>query len=105
MSEPIIVGISGGVDSSVTALELQKKGYEVECVFMKNWDGDDESCSSEEDYKDALLVCDKLNIPLRSVNFSKEYWDSVFKYFLDEYSNNRTPNPDIICNKIGRAHV
>ena len=99
MSEPIIVGISGGVDSSVTALELQKKGYEVECVFMKNWDGDDENCSSEEDYKDALLVCDKLNIPLRSVNFSKEYWDSVFKYFLDEYSSNRTPNPDIICNK------
>ena len=77
MADPIIVGISGGVDSSVTALLLQKQGYKVECVFMKNWEGnDDENCTAEEDYRDALAVCDHLGLPLRSVNFAREYWDN-----------------------------
>ena len=99
MSNPIIVGISGGVDSSVTAMTLKKQGYNVECVFMKNWEGEDETCTSEQDYKDALAVCDHLNLPLRSVNFSKEYWDNVFQYFIDEYAKGRTPNPDVLCNR------
>lgn len=100
MPDPIIVGISGGVDSSVTALLLQKQGYGVECVFMKNWEGnDDENCTAEEDYKDALAVCDHLGLPLRSVNFSREYWDNVFEYFIDEYKKGRTPNPDVRCNR------
>ena len=80
MTEPIIVGISGGVDSSVTALLLKEQGFNVECIFMKNWEGDDEKCTSEEDYKDALAVCDHLGIQLHSVNFAKEYWENVFKY-------------------------
>ena len=99
MSDPIIVGISGGVDSSVTAMTLKKQGYNVECVFMKNWEGEDETCTSEQDYKDALAVCDHLNLPLRSVNFSKEYWNNVFQYFIDEYAKGRTPNPDVLCNR------
>ena len=99
MSDPIIVGISGGVDSSVTAMTLKKQGYNVECVFMKNWEGEDETCTAEQDYKDALAVCDHLNLPLRSVNFSKEYWDNVFQYFIDEYAKGRTPNPDVLCNR------
>ncbi len=99
MSKPIIVGISGGVDSSVSAFTLKEKGYDIECIFMKNWDGNEESCTSEEDYKDALLVCDKIDVPLRTVNFAKEYWDNVFQYFLSEHSKNRTPNPDVICNR------
>ena len=99
MSNPIIVGISGGVDSSVTAMTLKKQGYNVECVFMKNWEGEDETCTSEQDYKDALAVCDHLNLPLRSVNFSKEYWNNVFQYFIDEYAKGRTPNPDVLCNR------
>lgn len=99
MSKPIIVGISGGVDSSVSAFTLKEKGYDIECIFMKNWDGNEESCTSEEDYKDALLVCDRIDVPLRTVNFAKEYWDNVFQYFLSEHSKNRTPNPDVICNR------
>ncbi len=99
MPEPIIVGISGGVDSSVTALILKNQGFEVECVFMKNWEGDSDQCTSEEDYKDALAVCDSIDIPIRSTNFSNEYWESVFKNFIDEYSKGRTPNPDVLCNK------
>ena len=99
MSNTIIVGISGGVDSSVTAMTLKKQGYNVECVFMKNWEGEDETCTSEQDYKDALAVCDHLNLPLRSVNFSKEYWNNVFQYFIDEYAKGRTPNPDVLCNR------
>lgn len=100
MGDRIIVGISGGVDSSVTALLLQRQGYDVECVFMKNWEGDeDEFCTAEEDYKDALAVCDHLGLPLRSVSFSQEYWDTVFKYFIDEYKRGRTPNPDVLCNR------
>ena len=66
---------------------------------MKNWEGDDDNCNSEEDYKDALSVCNHLEIPLRSVNFSNEYWNKVFQYFIDEYKRGRTPNPDILCNR------
>ena len=99
MPEPIIVGISGGVDSSVTALILKKQGFEVECVFMKNWEGESDQCTSEEDYKDALAVCNSIDIPIRSTNFSNEYWETVFRNFIDEYSKGRTPNPDVLCNK------
>ena len=98
MKEKIIVGMSGGVDSAVASAILKEEGYEVEGLFMKNWEEDSEFCHSEQDYKDALQVCDTLNIPLRSVNFSKQYWDRVFKYFLNEYEKGRTPNPDILCN-------
>ncbi len=99
--EKIIVGISGGVDSAVAALLLKQHGYDVEALFMKNWEEDDtqDYCSAEEDLADAQQVCDKLDIPLHSVNFSSEYWDNVFEYFLAEYQNGRTPNPDIMCNK------
>ena len=99
MNEPIIVGISGGVDSSVTALRLKEEGFDVECVFMKNWEGESDQCDAEQDYKDALSVCNSIGVPLRSTNFSDEYWKNVFKNFIDEYSKGRTPNPDILCNK------
>lgn len=94
----IAVGISGGVDSAVAASLLIEEGYDVEGIFMKNWEEDSEYCTVEKDYKDALQVCDILDIPLRSVNFAKEYWEKVFQYFLEEYKNGRTPNPDIMCN-------
>jgi tRNA-specific 2-thiouridylase len=99
--EKIIVGISGGVDSSVAALLLKQQGYQVEGLFMKNWEEDDSSehCSAAEDLADAQAVCDKLEIPLHTVNFSAEYWDRVFEHFLAEYRAGRTPNPDILCNK------
>lgn len=99
--EPVIVGMSGGVDSSVTALLLLEQGYHVEGLFMKNWEEDDtdSQCSASEDVNDAQAVCDKLNIKLHRVNFAAEYWDSVFEYFLAEYRAGRTPNPDILCNK------
>jgi len=101
MSRPVIVGLSGGVDSSVTALVLLEQGYEVSGLFMKNWDEDDgtEYCTARQDLEDAQQVCDKLGIPLRSVNFAAEYWDHVFEAFLQEYAAGRTPNPDILCNK------
>jgi tRNA-uridine 2-sulfurtransferase len=101
MPEHIIVGMSGGVDSSVTALLLLKEGYEVSGLFMKNWDEDDgtEFCTAMEDLKDATQVCDQLGIPLRTVNFAAEYWDRVFEVFLAEYAAGRTPNPDILCNQ------
>ena len=97
----VVVGMSGGVDSSVTALLLKEQGYDVVGIFMKNWDDTDDSgfCSSTEDYKDVALVADQLGIPYYSVNFEKEYWDKVFSYFLDEYKKGRTPNPDVMCNK------
>tara|TARA_B100000989_G_scaffold40317_1_gene25567 strand:+ start:1238 stop:2314 length:1077 start_codon:yes stop_codon:yes gene_type:complete len=98
MKEKIIVGMSGGVDSAVASAILKEEGFEVEGLFMKNWEEDSEFCHSEQDYKDALQVCDILDIPLRAVNFSKQYWDRVFKYFLNEYEKGRTPNPDILCN-------
>ena len=94
----ITVGMSGGVDSAVAASILVEQGHDIEGLFMKNWEEDSEYCNAEEDYKDALQVCDTLDIPLRSVNFAKEYWDRVFQHFLDEYRSGRTPNPDILCN-------
>jgi len=99
-SQKIIVGMSGGVDSSVAALLLLQQGYQVEALFMKNWEEDDtqEYCSAAEDLADAQAVCDKLDVKLHSVNFSAEYWDRVFEYFLAEYRAGRTPNPDIMCN-------
>ena len=96
--EHIIIGLSGGVDSAVAAAQIVQQGYSAEGLFMKNWEEDSHYCTSEEDYKDALQICDLLGIPLRSVNFSKEYWDKVFKHFLNEYKLGRTPNPDILCN-------
>ena len=97
----VVVGISGGVDSAVAALLLKREGHDVTGVFMKNWEEDDTStnCSAAEDLKAAQAVCDRLAIPLRTVNFSTEYWDRVFAYFLDEYRAGRTPNPDVLCNK------
>lgn len=97
----VIVGMSGGVDSAVAALLLAQEGYKVEGLFMKNWEEDDtsETCSAEKDLKDAQDVCTQLSIPLHTVNFSSEYWDRVFEYFLAEYRAGRTPNPDIMCNK------
>ena len=101
VATPIVVGISGGVDSSVTALLLQQQGYDVRAVFMKNWEGDDtdEHCTAEADLADARAVCEQLHIPIQGVNFSDQYWDRVFAYFLQEYSAGRTPNPDVLCNK------
>lgn len=97
----VIVGMSGGVDSSVSALLLQQQGYQVEGLFMKNWDEDDgtEYCTAKEDLADAQAVCDKLGIHLHTANFAAEYWDNVFEHFLEEYKAGRTPNPDILCNK------
>ncbi len=100
-SKKVIVGMSGGVDSSVSAYLLMQQGYQVEGLFMKNWEEDDndEYCAAAEDLKDAQQVCDKLGIKLHKVNFAAEYWDNVFEYFLAEYKAGRTPNPDIMCNK------
>ncbi|WP_028124715.1 tRNA 2-thiouridine(34) synthase MnmA [Eremococcus coleocola] len=97
----VIVGMSGGVDSSVAALLLKEAGYDVIGLFMKNWDDTDENgvCTATEDYKDVALVAEKIGIPYYSVNFEKEYWDRVFEYFLAEYRAGRTPNPDVMCNK------
>jgi len=97
----IIVGMSGGVDSSVSAYLLKEAGHHVEAVFMKNWEGDDTDtyCPAAKDMADAQAVCDLLNIKLHMVNFADKYWERVFAYFLDEYRAGRTPNPDILCNK------
>ncbi|EHD21731.1 MULTISPECIES: tRNA 2-thiouridine(34) synthase MnmA [Brenneria] len=97
----VIVGMSGGVDSSVSAYLLQQQGYHVEGLFMKNWEEDDDTeyCSAATDLADAQAVCDKLGIELHTVNFAAEYWDNVFELFLAEYQAGRTPNPDILCNK------
>ncbi len=97
----VIVGLSGGVDSSVTALLLKKQGYLVEGLFMKNWEEDDteDYCSASADIADAQAICDKLAIPLHTINFAAEYWNRVFTHFLAEYQLGRTPNPDILCNR------
>lgn len=96
----IVVGVSGGVDSSVAALLLRDAGYEVTGLFMQNWadDGTGE-CRAEDDRRDAVAVCGALGIPIRFRDFSKEYWDGVFRHFLDEYAAGRTPNPDVLCNR------
>ena len=96
----VVVGMSGGVDSSVAAALLLEQGYQVSGVFMKNWEEDDtnEVCNAEDDLKEAQAVCDQLGIELRTVNFSYEYWERVFQEFLDELRSGRTPNPDILCN-------
>ncbi|RAU19262.1 tRNA 2-thiouridine(34) synthase MnmA [Nitrincola tibetensis] len=97
----VIVGMSGGVDSSVSALLLLQQGYQVEGLFMKNWDEDDgtEYCTAKDDLADAQAVCNTLGIPLHTANFAAEYWDNVFEHFLAEYKAGRTPNPDILCNR------
>ena len=107
----VVLGISGGVDSSVAAILLKKQGYEVIGLFMRNWDSgvnndylgnpnlNNNICPQEQDYNDALEVCERIGIPLHRIDFVKEYWDYVFTYFLDELKQGRTPNPDIMCNK------
>ncbi|MBL4835380.1 MAG: tRNA 2-thiouridine(34) synthase MnmA [Pseudomonas sp.] len=97
----VIVGMSGGVDSSVSAALLLEQGYQVEGLFMKNWDEDDgtEYCTAREDLADAQAVSDRLGIKLHTANFAAEYWDNVFEHFLEEYKAGRTPNPDILCNR------
>ena len=107
----VVIGMSGGVDSSVAAIKLKEQGYDVIGLFMRNWDSfadgemegapttDQGICPQEVDYNDAKKVCDKLGIPLYRKDFVKEYWDYVFTYFLDELKKGRTPNPDIMCNK------
>jgi tRNA-specific 2-thiouridylase len=111
MSKTVVVGLSGGVDSSVAAAILKEQGYNVIGLFMRNWDSttnndvlgnpevDDEVCSQEKDYQDAEAVAKKLEIPIHRVDFIEEYWNHVFTYFLEEYKKGRTPNPDILCNK------
>ncbi|ARG97478.1 tRNA 2-thiouridine(34) synthase MnmA [Legionella micdadei] len=101
MKAKVIVGMSGGVDSSVAAWLLREEGYHVEGLFMKNWEQDDTEgyCAAALDLADAQAVCLQLGIPLHTVNFSKEYWDRVFAHFLTEYEQGRTPNPDVLCNK------
>ncbi len=110
MKKKVILGLSGGVDSSVAAYVLKTKGYDVEGVFMRNWDSaansdisgnptlNDEVCAQEQDYRDAQAVARHLGIPLHRVDFVEAYWNDVFSYFLDEYKRGRTPNPDVLCN-------
>ena len=97
----VVVGMSGGVDSSVAALLMKRAGHEVIGVFMKNWEEKDDEgvCTSEKDWSDARAVCEKLDIPYYSVNFARQYWDRVFEHFLAEYRKGRTPNPDVLCNR------
>ena len=97
----VVVGMSGGVDSSLTAAILQAQGFKVTGLFMKNWEEDDgtEYCTAMDDLADAQSVCDALGLTLKTANFSSEYWDHVFEHFLEEYHAGRTPNPDILCNK------
>ncbi len=95
----IVVGISGGVDSSVAAYLLKQQGHDVIGLFMVNWEERDGTCTAEEDFEDVKRVCNKIGIPYFSVNYSKEYYDRVFSYFLEEYKKGRTPNPDVLCNR------
>ena len=111
MSKKVVIGLSGGVDSSVAAILLKEQGYDVIGLFMRNWDStinndflgnpnlNESICPQEQDYNDAKKVADKIGIPLHRIDFIKEYWDDVFTYFLDELKKGRTPNPDIMCNK------
>ena len=97
----VVVGISGGVDSSVAAWQLKEQGFDVLGLFMKNWEEDDNSsyCNATEDLEFATESCEKIGIPLKTINFSHEYWERVFKVFLNEYQKGHTPNPDVLCNK------
>lgn len=97
----VVVGLSGGVDSAVSALLLKRQGYDVIGVFMKNWEEEDENgvCTAENDWRDVQRVCEKIDIPYYPVNFAKEYKDRVFSLFLSEYRKGRTPNPDVLCNR------
>ena len=95
----IILGLSGGVDSAVAAILLQQQGADVHALHMTNWEDDDGYCTAAEDLQDARQVCERLDIPLHAVNFAREYRERVFRYFLDEYSAGRTPNPDVLCNR------
>jgi tRNA-specific 2-thiouridylase len=107
----VLLGLSGGVDSAISAYLLKKAGYEVTGAYMRNWDAmlnndylgnptvNNDQCPQEKDYDDAKAVASKLGIPLLRVDFVKEYWDEVFSYFLSEYKKGRTPNPDVYCNK------
>jgi tRNA-specific 2-thiouridylase len=97
----VVIGLSGGVDSAVTALLLKQAGHQLTAVFMKNWDDDDDQsyCPAKQDLQDARSVCERLDIELQTVSFSAEYWNRVFRHFLDEYQAGRTPNPDILCNQ------
>ncbi len=101
MKKTVVVGMSGGVDSSVTAALLKEQGYNVIGLFMHNWEEDDIDgyCTATADYEDVKRVCNKLGIPYYSINFAKEYMERVFSYFLEEYKNGRTPNPDVLCNR------
>ena len=95
----IVVGVSGGVDSSVAAYLLKKQGHDVIGLFMVNWEEQDGTCTAESDFEDVKRVCNKIGIPYFSVNYAKEYYERVFEYFLEEYKNGRTPNPDVLCNR------
>lgn len=101
MNNKVIIGLSGGVDSTISMMLLKNKGYNLEALFMKNWDEDDsqEGCNAEEDLKYARDACNQLNIKLHTVNFSDEYWNNIFLKFIDSYKRGYTPNPDILCNK------
>jgi tRNA-specific 2-thiouridylase len=94
----VVCGMSGGVDSAVAAYSLKQQGYDVLGVFMKNWQDDGQGCNAAQDYEDVKSVCLALDIPYYTVNFEREYYDRVFRYFLDEYRRGRTPNPDVLCN-------
>ncbi|TLY48858.1 MAG: tRNA 2-thiouridine(34) synthase MnmA, partial [Gammaproteobacteria bacterium] len=101
MSEHVMLGVSGGVDSSVAALLLARAGVRVSGLFMQNWEEDERfgECQADRDRADALRVCAKLDIPFHMRNFAAEYWDQVFENFLSEYRAGRTPNPDVLCNR------
>ncbi|MCD7728346.1 MAG: tRNA 2-thiouridine(34) synthase MnmA [Clostridia bacterium] len=101
MKKSVVVGMSGGVDSSVAALILKQQGYDVTGLFMQNWEENDDSgaCTAESDFADVRRVCGMLDIPYYTVNFAKQYYDRVFTYFLAEYKAGRTPNPDVLCNR------
>ena len=99
-NKTIVVGMSGGVDSSVSALLLKEQGYNVVGLFMHNWEEEEGGyCTSEQDYTDVKRVCETIGIPYYSVNFSQDYMDKVFAFFLEEYKAGRTPNPDVLCNR------